>query len=141
MRIDVPGTGVAFLIPLASIGGRGIFTYLTRMLETGMPETGNIPANEETDRKRFREKRTTGKREADEAAAGQKGQHGAAEGSETMPESAYEMIIAVANQAISSRLWSCPQRRCRRWYCHSRKRHRNGRNGEIFGVSLAAEKK
>ena len=25
MRIDVPGTGVAFLIPLASIGGRGIF--------------------------------------------------------------------------------------------------------------------
>ena len=63
-----------------------------------MPETGNTPANEKTDRKRFREKRTTGKREADEAAAGQKGQHGAAEGSETMPESAYEMSIAIANQ-------------------------------------------
>ena len=86
MRIDVPGTGVAFLIPLASIGGRGIFTYLTRTLETGMPETGNTPANEKTDRKRFREKRRTGKREADKAAAGQNGQYGAAEGSETMPE-------------------------------------------------------
>ena len=131
MRIDVPGTGVAFLIPLASIGGRGIFTYLTRTLETGMPETGNTPANEETDRKRFREKRRTGKREADEAAAGQNGQYGAAEGSETMPESAYEMIIAVANQGYIEPIMEAA-RSAGAGDRHSRKRHRNGRNGEIF---------
>lgn len=77
-----------------------------------MPETGNTPANEKTDRKRFREKRRTGKREADEAAAGQNGQYGAAEGSETMPESAYEMIIAVANQGYIEPIRRRPQRRC-----------------------------
>ena len=70
MRIDVPGTGVAFLIPLASIGGRGIFTYLIRALETGMPESGRCARQ----MRRLTENASVknggaGKREADEAAA------------------------------------------------------------------------
>ena len=141
MRIDVPGTGVAFLIPLASIGGRGIFTYLTRTLETGMPETGNTPANEKTDRKRFREKRRTGKREADEAAAGQNGQYGAAEGSETMPESAYEMIIAVANQGYIEPIMEAARSAGAGGgtVIHAKGTGMEGM-GKFFGVSLAAEK-
>lgn len=33
MQIEMPGTGVAFLIPLSSMGGRGMFTYLTKNLK------------------------------------------------------------------------------------------------------------
>lgn len=33
MQIEVPGVGVAFLIPLSSIGGAGVFQYLTRNLD------------------------------------------------------------------------------------------------------------
>lgn len=136
MRIDVPGTGVAFLIPLASIGGRGIFTYLTRTLETG-----NTPANEETDRKSFREKRAIGKREADKAAAGQNGQYGAAEGSETMPESAYEMIIAVANQGYIEPIMEAARSAGAGGgtVIHAKGTGMEGM-GKFFGVSLAAEK-
>ena len=143
MRIDVPGTGVAFLIPLASIGGRGIFTYLTRTLETGMPETGNMPANEETDRKRFRknEKRATGKREVDKVAAGQNGQYETAEGSETMPGSAYEMIIAVANQGYIEPIMEAARSAGAGGgtVIHAKGTGMEGM-GKFFGVSLAAEK-
>ena len=33
MQIDVPGSGVAFVIPLSSIGGTGVFQFLTRNLD------------------------------------------------------------------------------------------------------------
>lgn len=33
LQIDLPGTGVAFLLPIGSIGGRGVFTFLTRKFE------------------------------------------------------------------------------------------------------------
>lgn len=33
MQIEVPGAGVAFVIPLSSIGGAGVFQYLTRNLD------------------------------------------------------------------------------------------------------------
>lgn len=33
LQIDLPGTGVAFLLPVGSIGGRGVYTFLTRKFE------------------------------------------------------------------------------------------------------------
>ena len=110
-------------------------------LETGMPETGNTPEIEKTDIKRFREKRRTGKREADEAAAGQNGQYGAAEGSETMPESAYEMIIAVANQGYIEPIMEAARSAGAGGgtVIHAKGTGMEGM-GKFFGVSLAAEK-
>ena len=45
MQLEVPGVGVAFLIPLSSIGGAGVFQYLTKNLnyekeeETALKDT------------------------------------------------------------------------------------------------------
>lgn len=39
MQIEIPGTGVAFLVPVSSMGGRGFFQYLTRNWEFEKEET------------------------------------------------------------------------------------------------------
>lgn len=145
MQIDVPGTGVAFLLPLASIGSRGVFTYLTRMLGTAVPEKKNMPQNGETWEKLPGTKQITGKsgpceRDAAERA-GQKGQYGSAEGSGTMPGSAYEMIIAVANQGYIEPIMEAARSAGAGGgtVIHAKGTGMEGM-GKFFGVSLAAEK-
>lgn len=143
MQIDVPGTGVAFLIPLASIGGRGVFTYLTRMLETDIPERKHMPQNGEN---RLREKQVSGKSEpcgeyVAEGARRAGEAERAAEGSETMPESAYEMIIAVANQGYIEPIMEAARSAGAGGgtVIHAKGTGMEGM-GKFFGVSLAAEK-
>lgn len=142
MKIDVPGTGVAFLIPLASIGGRGVFTYLTRMLEADIPERGRMPQNGEN---RLRAKQVSGKREpcGEYAAEGadRAGQAERAEGSGTMPGPAYEMIIAVANQGYIEPIMEAARSAGAGGgtVIHAKGTGMEGM-GKFFGVSLAAEK-
>lgn len=141
MQIDVPGTGVAFLIPLASIGGRGVFTYLTRMLETDIPDKKSMPQADETGGQLLRAKQVTGKNESCEGIADQKNQAGSAEGSETMSGSAYEMIIAVANQGYIEPIMEAARSAGAGGgtVIHAKGTGMEGM-GKFFGVSLAAEK-
>ncbi len=141
MQIDVPGTGVAFLIPLASIGGRGVFTYLTRMLETDIPGKKSMPQSDETGEQLLRTKQVTGKNESRERTVDQKNQDGSAERSETMSGSAYEMIIAVANQGYIEPIMEAARSAGAGGgtVIHAKGTGMEGM-GKFFGVSLAAEK-
>lgn len=113
MQITVPGTGVAFLIPLASIGSRGVFTYLMR---GSGAETGR-----------------------DDAVSDEKRQ--SAEGSGLMTEPAYEMIIAVANQGYIEPIMEAARSAGAGGgtVIHAKGTGMEGM-GKFFGVSLAAEK-
>ncbi|WP_461878683.1 P-II family nitrogen regulator [Fusicatenibacter sp.] len=47
LHVDIPGTGIAFLIPLSSIGSRGLFTYLSQKLNVEPNKEETILQNTE----------------------------------------------------------------------------------------------
>lgn len=115
LQIDLPGAGAAFIIPLSSIGGRGVFKYLTRTLE--------------------REEESPGKQQgAEDAEAGRKEES-------AVEEAKYEMIIAVANQGYIEPIMAAARSvgAGGGTVIHAKGTGMEGM-GKFFGVSLAAEK-
>ena len=47
MRIDVPGRGIAFLVPLSSIGGKKILQFCLMDMERGNEESENMNKRKE----------------------------------------------------------------------------------------------
>ena len=45
MRIDVPGTGIAFIIPVSSIGGKRALQFLTSWTRPAPPELAAAPSS------------------------------------------------------------------------------------------------
>lgn len=112
LQIDLPGTGAAFIIPLSSIGGRGVFKYLTRTWNPGGVTSGKM----------------------EEAGAGRKEES-------AVEEAKYEMIIAVANQGYIEPIMAAARSvgAGGGTVIHAKGTGMESM-GKFFGVSLAAEK-
>lgn len=112
LQIDMPGTGVAFLIPLGSMGGRGVFQFLTRNFGDMEENAAGTPALDTTQKQ-----------------------------TEESEMAAYEMIIAVANQGYTEPIMEAARSAGAGGgtVIHAKGTGMEGM-GRFFGMSLAAEK-